>query len=307
MSFNDFFSPNESLAQTSATFIIGRVYKIVYGPYLADGKTADPDYNDPTDIGKIRFTILNSVQHTSAQGDSNPLAKAAWPHLKQLPLFGEYVYIIPGPGENLNDDSRAQDLYYLPPFGLWSSPHHNSSPALNEVASYTNQAELSYEDTIRGTSNAPSSQSLPFPLGNSFPEKPDVKTLRPFVGDVTLEGRWGNSIRFGSSIATNKSENNWATSNKDGDPITIIRNGQPTQTDKRGWYPTVEDINRDRSSIYLTAGQQITIDDIAGFPLYSFDTNIATTATTVKTLTEVPTSNDGFSPQFQDNQTAKST
>lgn len=307
MSFGNFFKGSEPTMQTNTTFIIGRVTSVVYGPYLADGKTPDPDYNDPTDIGKIKYVIVNSVQYDSVMGDSNPLAKPAWPHLKQLPLDGEYVYIIPGPGVGLNDAVGAQEYYYLPPFGLWNSPHHNALPNLNEVAGYASINNLTYEQAAQGNSNVPDTASLVFPLGNKFVELADVRGLRSFVGDVTLEGRWGNSIRFGSSLSANKSENNWATSNKDGDPIIMIRNGQSTQTDKRGWIPTVEDINRDKSSIYLTAGQQITIDDIAGFPLYSFDVNIGTTATTVKTLTEVPTSNDGFSPQFQDNQTAKST
>ena len=128
--------------------------------------------------------------------------------------------------------------------------------------------------------------------------------LRPFTGDVTLEGRWGNSIRFGSSVAGNKSENYWSTSNKQGDPIIIIRNGQGKQISSEGWIPAVENINTDNSSIYLTAGQQIAVDDInKNFLLSSFGVNIGVTATTIKELVKVPTSNESLSPQFQDNQT----
>jgi hypothetical protein len=304
MSLADFYKTGESMASGNTIFIIGRVTSVVYGPYLSDGKTPDPNYNDPTDIGKIQYVIVNSTQFLSSMGDSNPPAKPAWPHLKQLPLQNEFVYIIPGPGLALNDKVGSQDYYYLPPFGLWTSPHHNALPVLNEIVDYASSQKLTYQQSIQGTSNKPDTGSSVYPLARNFPEKADIKMLRPFVGDVTLEGRWGNSIRFGSSVAGNKSENYWSTSNKQGDPIIIIRNGQGKQISSEGWIPAVENINTDNSSIYLTAGQQIAVDDInKNFLLSSFGVNIGVTATTIKELVKVPTSNESLSPQFQDNQT----
>jgi hypothetical protein len=80
----------------------------------------------------------------------------------------------------------------------------------------------------------------------------------PFMGDSLLEGRHGQSIRFGST-AKSKSQyaNNWSTSGNNGDPITILRNGQSPNTDDRGWIPVTENINDDLSSIYLTSYQKI--------------------------------------------------
>jgi hypothetical protein len=43
---------------------------------------------------------------------------------------------------------------------------------------------------------------------------------------------------------------------QNGDPITILRNGQGNQT-KEGWIPIVEDVNNDKSSIYLTSTQNV--------------------------------------------------
>jgi len=270
-----------------SVFILARVINVVYGPYYVDNKTKNPDYNDPTDIGNIRYVIANSSQVASATGTSNPIAKPAWPHLKQPPLEGEYVYLIPGPSVDLNNKAGAQTYYYLPSFGLWKSPHHNAMPPAPEIEAY-----LRYFP-----------ESTTYPLGDNFPELPDIKTLRPFVGDVTLEGRWGNSIRFGSSLKANEVDNYWANSNADGDPITIIRNGQGYSSDKDGWIPTVENINLDKSSIYLTAGQQIIIDDVTrNFPLNSFGIQLQATITQVKEMTPAITSNEGLSPQFVDNQ-----
>jgi hypothetical protein len=304
MSFENYLQGGNNQFQNNVIFIVGRVTHVILGPYLADGKTRDPDFNDPTDIGGIKYAILNSPEYSSGMGDSNPIAKPAWPHLKQLPLLGEYVYIMPGPSVNLNEQGGAQDYYYLPPFGLWSSPHQNALPALNEVVEGVSMYELGIQEAALGTPTVSDIGNFVYPLGNSFPEKADIKALRPFVGDVTVEGRWGNSIRFGSSLKLNMEENNWAESKNDGDPIIIIRNGQGQQPNPEAWIPTTEDINLDKSSIYLTAGQSITIDELNGYPLNSFDLTVKQKPTVVKTLTQVPVTSEGLSPQFQDNKIA---
>jgi hypothetical protein len=74
-----------------------------------------------------------------------------------------------------------------------------------------------------------------------------------------MEGRWGNSIRFGSTarIQNDIFQNDWSSTGEDGEPITIIRNGQPEDASPTGYFPIVEDINRDLSSIYLTSNQSI--------------------------------------------------
>jgi len=90
--------------------------------------------------------------------------------------------------------------------------------------------------------------------------------LLPFAGDIIHEGRWGNSIRFGSTVpATSISgssnsvnyQNNWSFVGKNGDPITILRNGQPKDTSAAGFLPLIEDIKEDLASIYMTSYQQI--------------------------------------------------
>ena len=45
---------------------------------------------------------------------------------------------------------------------------------------------------------------------------------------MILQGRFGNSIRFGSTIDRNKvtRKNNWSNEGAIGNPIIIIRNGQ---------------------------------------------------------------------------------
>ena len=78
-----------------------------------------------------------------------------------------------------------------------------------------------------------------------------------FEGDVSLQGRWGNSLRFGSTVKSPL--NDWSDSGENGDAITIIRNGQQ-ENDEEAWKPISENINKDKSSIYLTTSQKIPIE-----------------------------------------------
>ena len=67
------------------------------------------------------------------------------------------------------------------------------------------------------------------PLGNYFTERLDIQPLLPFEGDTIIEGRFGNSIRFGATAIEKEElpeeQSAYSTKGETGDPITIIRNG----------------------------------------------------------------------------------
>ena len=67
-------------------------------------------------------------------------------------------------------------------------------------------------------------------------------------------------------------KNSWSTVGNNGDPITILRNGQPQNTRDRGWVPITEDINEDLSSIYLTSYQKLGNFNIASDNYGSYPT-----------------------------------
>jgi hypothetical protein len=110
-------------------------------------------------------------------------------------------------------------------------------------------------------------------LGRTFVERENIHPLLLFEGDKLLEGRWGNSIRFGSTVKN--TPNTWSTTGTNGDPITIIRNGQGNQTDE-GWVPTIEDINNDDSSVYFTSTQKVPLE-AASTSYNSYSSNSPTT------------------------------
>jgi hypothetical protein len=75
-----------------------------------------------------------------------------------------------------------------------------------------------------------------------------------------IEGRFGQSIRFGSTIDNTKvsTPNRWSNEGILGDPITIIRNGQAFNPQNENGVHITEDMDEDDSSIYLCSNQQLT-------------------------------------------------
>ena len=281
-------------------YILGRVAHVVYGPYLSNTDIPDPDYNDPTDLGKIRFVILNSSQSDTSNNLGNQPAVPLYSWIKQYPVQGEYVFIVAGPSLNLNNSTEQKSYFYLPSFNLWNSVHHNALPNLKDYGEYVNELKRTYGDSLStNQSNNVTTGSIQYPLGNNFYEKSNVKSLEMFVGDVAFEGRFGASIRFGSSLSTNRDKNYW-WNGPNGNPITILRNGQGKQIDQEGWIPTVENINTDPSSIYLTNGQVIILNDLNNFPLNSFGITIEQTPTEAIPLNQQLTSIDAIAASSQD-------
>jgi hypothetical protein len=181
-----------------------------------------------------------------------PTARPLTGNFKNLPLVNEIVYIMAFPNTDIATISSNQDQYYVNIVSLWNHPHHNAYPTTPNALPPSQQKD--YIQTSTGNVRRVTDQSTEVFLGKTFKERSDIHPILPFEGDIINEGRWGNSIRIGSTVKN--TPNNWSTVGTDGDPILIIRNGQGKQT-KEGWVPTVEDINNDDSSIYATSTQKI--------------------------------------------------
>jgi len=286
-------------------YLIARVTHLVQGPYLMGTNIPDPNYETPTDLGNITFQLLGTPQDRTLQSKGNLVAKPFYSILKQYPLEGEFVFILPGPSVLMNESRGQKDYYYLPPYNIWNTSHHNAFPDLGDYSQYVSTIDRTYQDSL-GTNqavNTSATGSLVMPLGPNFPELSYIKPLKQFTGDTTIEGRWGNSIRFGSTNGgVEKNENYWSSQGTAGSPITIIRNGQGKQENDIAWFPTVENINVDPASIYLTNGQKIVIDDIDNnFSLASLGVNINSTITTAIPIQQQLTSFSNLSPNEQDN------
>jgi len=196
-------------------------------------------------IGTIEYELVTSPGTTS-------FAFPLYSNLKNYPLVNELAYTISFPSTSIGKANTSERKYYLNTISLWNHPHHNAYPTSANTPPPEQRKD--YIETQAGSVRQVTDQSTEINLGKTFKERSNIHPLLPFEGDVIQEGRWGNSIRLGSTVQ--KTPNNWSAAGTNGDPITIIRNGQGKQTNE-GWIPITEDINNDESSIYLTSNQKI--------------------------------------------------
>lgn len=189
---------------------------------------------------------------STTQNQNYKVAYPLQPGIKNYPLINEIVYLTSQPTHKIQLRTGAKALYYISIVNLWNHPHHNGTPY--SAGSTTPENSKAYQDTTLGSVNKLTDSSGVIKFGEYFVERSNIYPLQPFEGDLMYEGRWGNSIRL-SGTAPNK--NPWSSEGTQGDAITIIRNGQTDSPTKNGWNFTVEDINTDPSSIYLTTTQKI--------------------------------------------------
>jgi hypothetical protein len=199
-------------------------------------------------LGIIEYEDVNNP----LPSPSLPTARSLTGNFKNLPLINEIVYLIGLPNTEIEAISSNTVEYYINIVSLWNHPHHNAFPTAPNALPPTQQKD--YIQTTGGNVRRVTDQSTEIYLGKTFIERSNIHPILPFEGDILYEGRWGNSIRIGSTVKN--TINNWSSVGTNGDPIMILRNGQGVQTEE-GWVPTVEDINNDDSSAYFTSTQKI--------------------------------------------------
>ena len=202
-------------------------------------------------IGSIYFQVVKGNYK------SRGFAKPYLPNISNYPLLEELVYIFSLPSPDIQENNYKEVFYYITPLNIWNSNHHNGIPNIFENKDIPESQQRDYKQTEAGSVRRVEDGSSDIKLGNTFEERSNIKPLRKFEGDFVLEGRLGNSIRFGSTIQLEgKPLTPWSTGSSAGDPILLIRNGQGDKGSV-GYIPTTEDINLDPSSIYLTSTQKI--------------------------------------------------
>ena len=214
------------------------------------------EYGEWNSIGTIFYEeAYYGSSAISGDSISNTVAIPFLPNIKQYPLINELTYVIFLPGANLTENPNSSVAYYFPPSNIWNSQHHNAVPVSPNL---TPAEDRDYVSTTLGSYRRVEDSSTDIFLGGTFEEKTNIHPLLPYEGDIIYEGRWGNSIRLGSTVKNSFIPNKWSLTGNNGDPITILRNGQ-TNYPSDPWIPETEDINKDLSSIYLTSTQQLPI------------------------------------------------
>jgi hypothetical protein len=180
----------------------------------------------------------------------------------KYPTVNEYVVA----WRTVSPNEPSGMWVYGNPVSVWGILSPNVSPFPTSTLDLTPPTQkLDYTQVEAGAFNVVDNtvQEISFnspnaPSQATFIEKTNIHPLMPFMGDIIYEGRWSNSLRFGSTTKSKSTyRNNWSTSGKNGDPITILRNGQPRNATDFGAEPITENIKNDLSSIYLTSYQKL--------------------------------------------------
>ena len=276
---------SQVMAKVQGGMKVGRVTDII----LNGAYPNIEDYGGLNGIGTIFFELNNFIS------DIEGIAKPFYPQTSAYPLVNELVLLFKLPNNNIGINTSEESYYYINMISLWNHPHHNAYP--NPVTSTTlpDSQQKDYQQTEAGSVRRVTDESTEIGLNSpinlsqaTFIERTNIHPLLPFAGDVMYQGRWGNSIRFGSTakpfnipdiinplgLATGQDAlNDWSEVGENGDPITIIRNGQPSGSSDEGWVPITEKVNEDLSSIYCTSTQKIPIETINNkFTSYSSHT-----------------------------------
>lgn len=203
---------------------------------------AQDTYNYKTDkesnnINQL-FSVLAQIDDYTNQAIIK--AKPANNNIKKIPMVGEMILIFKIKSSVPTTKSYSQEQwFYLSTVDIKSSINHNSIPGYGDVE------EVNRTDDI---------------IGNTFKES-NVSPLQPYEGDVIVEGRSGNSIRFSSTLEKPFDSNYYIDQSKlftgktAGDPILIISNNRKNKPAREF---VTEDINNDGASVWLTSSQRVT-------------------------------------------------
>jgi hypothetical protein len=182
---------------------------------------------------------------------------------KRIPLIGEQVLVFLAPAIDWSTDGTKSNAFlYLAPYNATDDLVLHQFPKL-------------WLRSGPPSKSSPQRKSDKKEPGYTFPKIPrKTDMLQPYEGDDIFEGRFGQSIRFGTTSTGDTAVYELKTQPWKGgdntDPIIAMRVKKPTKSGdygknfnmvggkytKKEKY-TLEDIGKDESSIYLTSTQKI--------------------------------------------------
>jgi hypothetical protein len=178
-------------------------------------------------------SMINGVYYkpTTTPGDETDIRKLPFAYQgsaqnRTLPLNKEIVVLSTGADPGSIDNPGKTRTYWKEVVNVWNHPHHNAAPDTLQ--------DNWQDDLLKG-----------------FPEQKTINALIANPGDTLMEGRLGQSIRFGGS----KGASTLIDDSNNGSPVIVISNGQITT--KNGSDLIEENINEDFNSLYFLSNHKI--------------------------------------------------
>tara|TARA_B110000908_G_scaffold168867_1_gene224691 strand:+ start:1471 stop:2646 length:1176 start_codon:yes stop_codon:yes gene_type:complete len=212
---------NKQSSRSSAIF--GRVVDIILDE-------EHPEYKNKGGGLSINGVFYKTLGANQKEVTPNllPFALQSSAHIKIIPIIGEIVEIKQMPNLSTTTSEKASQKYYTGIVNTWNNANSGAYPDL------VNNPDLDITS------------------GGTFKELSKVNPIRSTPGDVQIEGRQGQSIRFTGGKG---SSNPWIDDENIGSPVTIISNGQSDT--EEGFSTLGESIDEDNCSIYLVSNHQI--------------------------------------------------
>tara|TARA_R110000868_G_scaffold61110_1_gene185847 strand:+ start:4497 stop:5675 length:1179 start_codon:yes stop_codon:yes gene_type:complete len=196
------------------------------------------DENHPGYDAKGGAKAINGVyyrlQNTEASEDTSTRLDFAYQgagQIKTVPVVGEIVQLTSQPTSKKTSLVDKFTTYYTRTVNVWNNPNSNT-----------------YLDVY-------SNSTLDVSSNGDFDESATINPIKSALGDVQIEGRQGQSIRF---TGAKGDANPWVDNSNKSKPIILISNGQ-IETEE-GFTTITEDINEDEASLYFVADHQVPLN-----------------------------------------------
>lgn len=195
-------------------------------------KTVDTYQYVDTDDNDTNREYLYTIEARLYDDDNQSYPIVAKPYDLnniKIPLKGEHVIVFTAisPGGNREIFDRRTQWYYMNPISINSNINQNALPG------------ISIENTADETIHRP------------------ISPKQIFKGDNVLQGRFGNTIRLGSTISSNERNLYFKSPpwrGQENDPIIIISNSNRNSNNNQ---LETEDFNDDYSTLCLTSTQEL--------------------------------------------------
>lgn len=227
------FSPMSSSFQPNK---VGRVTRVVLGEESCTKDEWELYQKSQALYGVFYRELLTGTDGQVIEGEKENFAYCSNSVLRRIPLKDELVSLEVQIAPDLsvqNQNINQSKVYWKDVVPVWNHPHLNLFPDL--------QKETVDQDEY-------------------FQDNGDkVNPLQLCPGDVTLEGRHGESLRFGGAYYKGSPI---SVQDSSGKPYAILRVGQGVNNGE-GYSPVYEDINQDLTSLYFTTEHLVPLNQAA--------------------------------------------
>lgn len=212
-------SKNNHAQGTSSRFF-GRVTRVILDgdPILE----TNPEY-----LYGVYYRLLDvdtQEQNTTTQ----TVALQGNPYIKHLPLEGELVVVELRVSENLNISQNRTVGYWVDVINIWNTPQHNALPDTSQPNWKQNVIKGIVESSI-------------------------LKPIKQFLGDIIIEGRFGQFLKLSGA-----GDRDVSVKGANSSPYVSIGIQGDTEIDDA---VRAESLNTNKATILLTADHQIDLKE----------------------------------------------